>query len=175
MVNLDKGIHMEISQISNQTLSTYSTQRNQNPSGNFELELEKASQKKLWGTNADGSQTAFYKADEKGNYIVKHTDKNGNESQKIINANNVNPTNANSDEMYALNLKENNKAGFEDTVLKVAMSEAKSRLENEYRGIFSKDTKLDSKALISDIIAQSSSNWDYENKAKWQNFLELLG
>ena len=62
---------MEISQISNQTLSTYSTQKNQNPSGNFELELEKASQKKLWGTNADGSQTAFYKADEKGNYIVK--------------------------------------------------------------------------------------------------------
>ena len=166
---------MEISQISNQTLSTYSTQKNQNSSRNFELELEKASQKKLLGTNADGSQTAFYKADEKGNYIVKHTDKNGNESQKIINANDVNPTNANSDEMCALNLKENNKASFEDTVLKVAMSEAKSRVENEYRGTFSKDTKLDSKALISDIIAQSSSNWDYENKAKWQNFLELLG
>lgn len=165
---------MEISQISNQTLSTYSTQKNQNSSRNFELELEKASQKKLWGTNADGSQTAFYKADEKGNYIVKHTDKNGNESQKIINANDVNPTNANSDEMCALNLKENNKASFEDTVLKVAMSEAKSRVENEYKGTFSKDTKLDWKALISDIIAQSSSNWDYENKAKWQNFLELL-
>ena len=98
-------------------------------------------------------------------------------TQKIINANNVNPTNANSDEMYvyALNLKENSKASFEDTVLKVAMSEAKSRVENEYRETFSKDTKLDSKALISDIIAQSSSNWDYENKAKWQNFLELLG
>ena len=113
---------MEISQISNQTLSTYSTQKNQNPSRNFELELEKASQKKLWGTNADGSQTAFYKADKKGKYIVKHTDKNGNESQKIINANNVNPTNANSDEMYvyALNLKENNKASFEDAVLKAA-------------------------------------------------------
>ena len=97
--------------------------------------------------------------------------------QKIINTKDVNPTNANSDEMYvyALNLKENNKASFEDTVLKVAMSEAKSRVENEYRGTFSKDTKLDSKALISDIIAQSSSNWDYENKAKWQNFLELLG
>ena len=58
---------MEISQISNQTLSTYST-------------------------------------------------------QKKINANNVNPTNANSDEMYvyALNLKENNKASFEDAVLKAA-------------------------------------------------------
>ena len=55
------------------------------------------------------------------------------------------------------------------------MSEAKSRVENKYRGTFSKDTNLDSKALISDIIAQSSSNWDYENKAKWQNFLELLG
>lgn len=97
--------------------------------------------------------------------------------QKIINTKDVNPTNANSDEMYvyALNLKENNKASFEDTVLKVAMSEAKSRVENEYRGTFSKDTKLDWKALISDIIAQSSSNWDYENKAKWQNFLELLG
>ena len=166
---------MKISQILNQTLSTYSTQKNQNPSGNFKLELEKASQKKLWGINADGSQTAFYKADEKGNYIVKHTDKNGNESQKIINANDVNPTNANSDEMCALNLKENSKASFEDTVLKVAMSEAKSRVENEYRGTFSKDANLDSKALISDIIAQSSSNWDYENKAKWQNFLELLG
>ena len=63
---LDKGIHMEISQISNQTLSTYSTQK--------------------------------------------------------INANDVNPTNANSDEMYvyALNLKENNKASFEDTELKAA-------------------------------------------------------
>ena len=96
-------------------------------------------------------------------------------TQKIINANDVNPANANSDEMCAPNLKENNKAGFEDTVLKVAMSEAKSRVENEYRGTFSKDTKLDWKALISDIIAQSSSNWDYENKAKWQNFLELLG
>ena len=95
--------------------------------------------------------------------------------QKIINTKDVNPTNANSDEMCALNLKENNKAGFEDTVLKVAMSEAKSRVENEYRGTFSKDTKLDWKALISDIITQSSSNWDYENKAKWQNFLELLG
>ena len=117
---LDKGIHMEISKISNQTLSTYSTQKNQNPSRNFELELEKASQKKLWGINADGSQTAFYKADEKGNYIVKHTDKNGNESQKIINANDVNPANANSDEMHALNLKENSKAGFEYIVLKAA-------------------------------------------------------
>ena len=50
------------------------------------------------------------------------------------------------------------------------MSEAKSRVENEYRGTFSKDTKLDSKGLISDIITQSSSNWDYENKAKWQIF-----
>ena len=57
---------MEISQISNQTLSTYSIQK--------------------------------------------------------INANDVNPTNANSDEMYvyALNLKENNKASFEDTELKAA-------------------------------------------------------
>ena len=55
---------MEISQISNQTLSTYSTQK--------------------------------------------------------INANDVNPTNANSDEMCALNLKENNKASFEDTELKAA-------------------------------------------------------
>ena len=72
--------------------------------------------------------------------------------------------------MCALNLKENSKASFEDTVLKVAMSEAKSRVENEYRGTFSKDTKLDSKGLISDIITQSSSNWDYENKAKWQIF-----
>ena len=45
--------------------------------------------------------------------------------------------------MCALNLKENNKAGFEDTVLKVAMSEAKSRVENEYRETFSKDTKLE--------------------------------
>ena len=50
-------------------------------------------------------QTAFYKADEKGNYIVKHMYKNGSHSQKIIKANDVNPTNANSDEMYALNLK----------------------------------------------------------------------
>ena len=56
---------MEISQISNQTLSTYST-------------------------------------------------------QKIINANDVNPTKANSDEMCALNLKENSKAGFEYIVLKAA-------------------------------------------------------
>ena len=166
---------MKISQIFKSNFKHLQHSKNQNPSGNFELELEKASQKKLWGTNADGSQTAFYKADKKGNYIVKHTDKNGNESQKIINANNVNPTNANSDEICALNLKENNKASFEDTVLKVAMSEAKSRVENEYRGTFSKDTKLDSKGLISDIITQSSSNWDYENKAKWQNFLELLG
>nr|WP_321321715.1 hypothetical protein [uncultured Campylobacter sp.] len=96
---------MEISQISNQTLSTYNT-------------------------------------------------------KKIINTNDVNPANANSDEMYVyvLNLKENNKASFEYTVLKVAMSEAKSRVENKYRGTFSKDTKLDSKALISDIIAQASLN-----------------
>ena len=65
-------------------------------------------------------QAAFYKADEKDNYIVKHTDKNGSHSQKIINANDVNPTNANRDEMYALNLKENNKASFEDTVLKAS-------------------------------------------------------
>nr|WP_321432654.1 hypothetical protein [uncultured Campylobacter sp.] len=46
--------------------------------------------------------------------------KNGSHSQKIINANDVNPANANRDEMYALNLKENNKASFEDTVLKAS-------------------------------------------------------
>lgn len=168
---------MEIPSISNQKTPAFSTQKSQSSNESFASELEKASQKKLWGTNADGSQTAFYKADEKGNYIVKHTDKNGNESQKIINANDVNPTNANSDEMYvyALNLKENGKAGFEDTVLKVAMAEAKSRVENEYRGTFTRDTRFDWKALISDLISQSSSNWDYENRAKWQNFLELLG
>ena len=42
--------------------------------------------------------------------------------QKIINTKDVNPTNANSDEMYvyALNLKENSKAGFEYIVLKAA-------------------------------------------------------
>ena len=40
--------------------------------------------------------------------------------QKIINTNDVNPTNANSDEMYALNLKKNNKAGFEYIALKAA-------------------------------------------------------
>ncbi|WP_187107099.1 hypothetical protein [Campylobacter hyointestinalis] len=43
---------------------------------------------------------------------------------------------------------------------KSSLAEAKSRVDNEYRVTFSKDTKLD-KALISDIIAQSSSNWDY--------------
>ena len=59
--------------------------------------------------------------------------------------------------VYALNLKENNKASFEDTVLKVAMSEAKYRVENKYRVTFSKDTELD-KALISNIIAQASLN-----------------
>ena len=62
---LDKVIHMKISQILNQTLSTYNT-------------------------------------------------------KKIINTNDVNPTNANSDEMHALNLKENSKAGFEYIVLKAA-------------------------------------------------------
>lgn len=36
---------------------------------------------------------------------------------KKINANDVNPTNANSDEMYNLNLKENSKADFEYIVL----------------------------------------------------------
>lgn len=60
--------------------------------------------------------------------------------------------------VYALNLKENNKASFEDTVLKVAMAEAKSCVENEYRVTFSKYTKLDRKALISDITSQSSLN-----------------
>ena len=40
--------------------------------------------------------------------------------QKIINTKDVNPTNANSDEMHALNLKENSKAGFEYIVLKAA-------------------------------------------------------
>ena len=78
-------------------------------------------------------------------------------TQKKINANDVNPTNANSDEMCALNLKENSKASFEDTVLKVAISEAKSRVKNEYRVTVSKDTKLDIKALLSDIIEQSNS------------------
>ena len=62
---LDKAIHMKISQILNQTLSTYNT-------------------------------------------------------KKIINTKDVNPTNANSDEMHALNLKENSKAGFEYIVLKAA-------------------------------------------------------
>ena len=38
-------------------------------------------------------------------------------TKKIINTNDVNPTNANSDEMHALNLKENNKADFEYIVL----------------------------------------------------------
>ena len=38
--------------------------------------------------------------------------------QKIINTKDVNPTNANSDEMHTLNLKENSKAGFEYIVLK---------------------------------------------------------
>ena len=52
--------------------------------------------------------------------IVKHMYKNGSHSQKIINTNDVNPTNANSDEMHALNLKENSKAGFEYIVLKAA-------------------------------------------------------
>ena len=48
--------------------------------------------------------------------------KDGPHSQKIINTNDVNPTNANSDEMYVYtpNLKENNKAGFEYIVLKAA-------------------------------------------------------
>ena len=40
--------------------------------------------------------------------------------QKIINTKDVNPTNANSDEMHTLNLKENSKAGFEYIVLKAA-------------------------------------------------------
>ena len=37
--------------------------------------------------------------------------------QKIINTKDVNPANANSDEMHALNLKENSKADFEYIVL----------------------------------------------------------
>lgn len=40
--------------------------------------------------------------------------------KKIINTKDVNPINANSDEMHTLNLKENSKAGFEYIVLKAA-------------------------------------------------------
>ena len=50
--------------------------------------------------------------------------------------------------VYALNLKESGKAGFEESVLKVAMANAKSRVENEYRETFTRDTRLDWKALI---------------------------
>lgn len=46
--------------------------------------------------------------------------KNGSHSQKIINTKDVNPTNANSDEMHTLNLQKNSKAGFEYIVLKAA-------------------------------------------------------
>lgn len=168
---------MEISTISNQNQNTYNAQKSQSSNDNFELELQKVADKKLWITDTDGSQTAFYKADEKGGYIIKRTEKNGKESQKLINANDVNPTNASSDEMYvyALNLKDSGRAGFEESVMKVAMANAKSRVENEHRETFTRDTRLDWKALISDLISQSSSNWDYENKAKWQTFLELLG
>ena len=52
--------------------------------------------------------------------IFKLNFKHLQHSKKTINANNVNPTNANSDEMHALNLKENSKAGFEYIVLKAA-------------------------------------------------------
>ena len=52
--------------------------------------------------------------------IIKLMYKNGSHSQKIINANDVNSTNANSDEMHTLNLKENSKAGFEYIVLNAA-------------------------------------------------------
>lgn len=86
---LDKVIHMEISQILNQTLSTYSA---------FKLPFTRLMKR----------------------VIMKHMDKNGSHSQKIINANDVNSINANSDEMYDLNLKENSKAGFEYIVLKAA-------------------------------------------------------
>ena len=41
-------------------------------------------------------------------------------TKKIINTKDVNPANANSDEMHTLNLKENSKAGFEYIVLKAA-------------------------------------------------------
>lgn len=106
---------MEISTISNENQNTYNAQKSQSSNDSFELELQKATDKKLWITDIDGSQTAFYKADEKGGYIIKRTEKNGKENQKIINANDVNPTNASSDEMYvyALNLKDSGRAGFE--------------------------------------------------------------
>ncbi|MCI6340343.1 MAG: hypothetical protein MR782_05725 [Campylobacter sp.] len=43
-------------------------------------------------------------------------------------------------------------------ILCLAMAEAKSCVENEYRVTFSKDTKLDKALIISDIIAQASLN-----------------
>lgn len=58
----------------------------------FAAELENAqnsleeAKKLMWGINDDGSETSFYKTNENGKYIVKTTDKNGNESQKIIDA-----------------------------------------------------------------------------------------
>ena len=52
--------------------------------------------------------------------IFKSNFKHLQHPKKIINTKDVNPTNANSDEMHTLNLKENSKAGFEYIVLKAA-------------------------------------------------------
>lgn len=173
---------MQVNNTLNQNFQNTNTTKSKSTDISFASELENAqnhleeSKKLMWGINEDGSQTSFYKTNENGKYIVKTTDKNGNESQKIIDAAKVDTTNASVDEMYvyALDLKESGKADFKDSVLKVAMAGAKQKIESEHKGAYNSDIKINFKELVSDIIAQSSSFWDEQNKASWQEFLALL-
>ena len=173
---------MQVNNSLNQNFLSTNNLKPKNAEASFANELEKAqnsleeTKKLMWGINEDGSQTSFYKTNENNKYIVKTTDKNGTESQKIIDATKVDTTNASVDEMYvyALDLKESGKADFKDSVLKVAMAGAKQKIESEYKGAYSSDIKINFKELVSDIIAQSSSFWDEQNKTAWQEFLALL-
>lgn len=173
---------MQVNNSLNQSFLSANNSKPKNADVSFAAELESAqnsldiTKKLMWGINEDGSQTSFYKTNENNKYIVKTTDKNGNESQKIIDAAKVDTTNASVDEMYvyALDLKESGKANFEDSVLKVAMAGAKQKIESEHNGTYSSDIKINFKELVSDIIAQSSSFWDEQNRASWQEFLALL-
>lgn len=173
---------MQVNNTLNQNFQSTNFSKTNSADTSFASELEKAqkpleeSKKLMWGVDENGIQTSFYKTNENGKYIVKTTDKNGNEAQKIIDATKVDTTNASVDEMYvyALDLKESGKADFKDSVLKVAMAGAKQKIESEYKGAYSSDIKINFKELVSDIIAQSSSFWDEQNRASWQEFFALL-
>ena len=128
----------------------------------------------------NGSKYTVYKTQdfdpENPVYKIKMWDREGNVTERMIDASKIDPKNCDTLEMqvYAAHLKETGRGDFKETVLKAAIARAASNLEQKSSASWDYSRNINWVETVKDIMQSVYSYGDFKGYMEWKKFLSFL-